>query len=71
MLEEGEKMIRCWELKDCSKYVYTKCPVFINRDSGISCWETEGTRCDEMLDTPKTCEFCLVYIEHANVFRFN
>ncbi len=54
-----EGKIPCWEMSRCSPLICHECPAY--RDRTRPCWETEGTLCDKILGTPKTCDLCHVY----------
>lgn len=46
-------------MRECAKYVCEKCPAKLNPER--PCWEIDGTLCDKVLGTQKSCEVCKVY----------
>jgi hypothetical protein len=41
-----------------------RCPAYYDPDK--PCWELEGTCCDKILGTPKTCDMCDVYLTYSH-----
>jgi hypothetical protein len=49
----------CWNLMDCLKYVYEKCPAYFNPER--PCWEVAYTQCEILIGIHKDCKYCKVY----------
>jgi hypothetical protein len=61
MRSSGNDKVPCWELRDCQRTIHEKCPAYLQRDVVRPCWDIDNTLCDLLLDTPKTCDLCIVY----------
>lgn len=59
MVDFREGKEPCWIILDCSKYVYTKCPAYLNQE--LPCWETAYTHCEIMTGIKRECRFCKVF----------
>ncbi len=53
-----EKKEPCWMIQGCSKFVYNKCPAYLNQE--IPCWETAYTECERLTGIHKDCKECKV-----------
>jgi hypothetical protein len=59
-----EEKIPCWDMRECSKYICLGCPAYLHPEK--PCWEIEGTLCDQILGTQKSCALCKVYFLYHN-----
>ncbi|MEW6375270.1 MAG: hypothetical protein AB1502_05695 [Thermodesulfobacteriota bacterium] len=55
--------IPCWKLLGCSKYVYPNCIAY--KDRSKPCWEHPSTQCGEVLNIPRQCQYCRVYMLYS------
>jgi hypothetical protein len=49
----------CWTFFNCSKYVYPRCPAYLNPES--PCWECAYTQNEILLSIKKDCKTCKVF----------
>jgi len=49
----------CWVILGCSKYVYTKCPAYLNQE--MPCWEIAYTECEILTGIRSDCKNCKAY----------
>ncbi len=50
----------CWELRECPNQVCAKCLARLNPEK--PCWDIDGTMCDKILGSEKSCPICKVYL---------
>ena len=55
----------CWVAMECSKYVYLKCPAYLNPES--PCWETAYTQSEILLGIKRNCKDCKVFELYNNL----
>ena len=62
----GDKIVKflggegtLWAILNCSKYVRTKCPAYLNVEA--PCWEIPYTQCEILLGIKKDCKSCKVF----------
>ncbi len=55
----------CWVASECSKYVYQKCPAYLNPES--PCWEIAYTQSEILLGMKKDCMNCKVCKLYKNL----
>ena len=54
----------CWVAMECSKYVYLKCPAYLNPER--PCWETAYTQSEILLGIQKDCKGCKIFKLYNN-----
>ena len=50
--------IPCWDFFNCSRYVYPRCPAYLNPES--PCWECAYTQNEILLGIRKDCKSCKI-----------
>ena len=54
----------CWILRNCPEALRNQCPAYFTKDK--PCWEIEDTLCHIVMESPKTCEICTVFLSRNN-----
>ena len=54
-----ERKNPCWTIRDCSRYVYHKCPAY--RFAERPCWENAYTQNEILLGLRRDCQGCRVF----------
>ncbi|OGP54573.1 MAG: hypothetical protein A2162_10345 [Deltaproteobacteria bacterium RBG_13_52_11b] len=55
----------CWIVLGCSKYVYSDCPAYKDREK--PCWENAVTHCKRLLAIKWECKDCKVFKLYKSV----
>ena len=56
--------IPCWSFFNCSKYVYPRCPAYLNPES--PCWECAYTQNEILLGIKRDCKSCKIFRLHSD-----